>query len=120
MTRTWTEVGDEALDNSLRRESGRVLDRRAIEIAIDKLDWEEVPEGGSLTLGAMAGMAINATITEFRIPKVTRVAVSNRLAPYGFYGIEGNYKNGRALIYLLDTGTGVTPLASDFYEKEAA
>jgi len=33
-------------------------------------------------------------------------------------GIEGNYKNGRARAYLLDIGTEVVVLASDFWPNE--
>jgi hypothetical protein len=36
------------------------------------------------------------------------------MAPLGLLAIEGNYKNGRARIYLVDDGVSVTPVATDF------
>lgn len=120
MTRNWTTVCDDLFDGSVKKESGRTLTRESVENAAKRMKWLTVPEDGHLTLAAMPGMAINAVITEFRIPKVTKVAVSHALAPYGLYGIEGNYSNGRARIFVIDTGSGVTPVFSDFYVKEAA
>ena len=63
----------------------------------------------------MPGMVINKMIQELRIPKVSAIAISNDLAPYGFYGIEGHFKNGRVRIYFIDSGTVMTPVASDHW-----
>lgn len=64
------------------------------------------------------GLGIQHAIAELRIPKVSQIAVSSELAPHGFYGIEGNYKNGRARVYIIDMGTHLIPLASDFFGEE--
>ncbi len=112
--RTWLSVGE---DFAAR------LGKRSVEHTIESMEWEPIPENGSLSLGAMPGMAIKTVIEEFGLPKVSAVAVSGFERPGfypGFYGIEANYSNGRARLYVLDTGTGVTPIVSDFEAKVEA
>jgi hypothetical protein len=103
MTRTWTTTG-----------ADYVGDRETFARLFAGLEWEPV-EGAK---PAMPGLSIKEAIRELRIPKVTRIAISNELAPYGLYGIEGNYKNGRALVYLVDRGTEIIPVASDFFPRD--
>jgi hypothetical protein len=119
-TRNWTTVADDVV---ARIPGGR--DRVARAAA--RLHWEAIPEGGSLTVGFMPGEAINSAIRELEIPKVSKVAIGSIDCPGrngedgfypGLYGIEGNYKDGRARVYILDTGTSVTPVFSDFWPKE--
>lgn len=117
MERTWTELGDEFIaGDDVLLEDGEVLTRSHIEAAINTLDWRMTK--GVTRVAAMPGMAIQACITELNIPKVSLFAISSELAPYGFYGIEGNYKNGRARVYVIDRGAMLTVIASDFWEKE--
>lgn len=114
MQRTWTDIGrHEVLDTTL--EGGTRITRRTVEAAIDELDWKVPPK----RLPALPGMGIKACIKELRIPKVSQIAISSELAPFGFYGIEGNYTNGRARIYIIDLGTHLVPLASELLEPEA-
>lgn len=115
MERTWTTVGDELVE--------RVGGRDVIGTAIEDLDWQIVDRDAGVTVGAMPGIAINATIRELRIPKVSAIAVDSFSIPAassdddgfypGFYGIEGNYTNGLARVYLLDTGCEIVPVASE-------
>ena len=101
MKRTWTNVGKEHTE-------GKEVELNEI---FNRMEWHELP----YTMGAMPGMGIKEAIKQFKIPKVSHVATSNELAPYGLLGIKAQYKNGNAIIYLVDEGIGVVPIASDFY-----
>jgi hypothetical protein len=107
MERTWTNIGAEYVTDD---------NRTHVEHAIEKLAWR-TPEG---EFPAMPGLGIKAVISELRLPKVSRVAISHDLAPYGLYGIEANYKNGCARVYVVDKGSNLIPICSDFWPKEAA
>ncbi len=107
--RTWTKVGEEFTGEHAKREQ--------IAGAIERMEWQEIPKGGSLTLGMMPGEGIKAAIRELHIPKVSHVAVSNELAPYGLYGIRGHYKNGDANVFIVDRGSDMLPVCSDFTAK---
>ena len=101
MKRNWTITGKEHTEGK-HDKMGAMFSR---------MKWREIP----CTMGMMPGEAIKAAIRQLHIPKVSHVACSNELAPFGLEGIIGHYKDGEAIIYLLDTGTEVIPLASDFY-----
>jgi hypothetical protein len=106
MQRTWTTVAS--------KYNRTPSQRAALSRVFDRLTWKK-PEGEF----AMApAVAIESAIQQLRIPKVSAIATDGvYMDRYGVYGIEGNFKNGRARIYLLDKGTGVTVLASDFEPK---
>jgi hypothetical protein len=108
MNRTWTETG---------KKEG--FDRARVEAAIESINWREIPKGRSVEAPMMPGEGIKAAIQQLRIPKVSHIAWSSELAPYGFYGIRGHYSNGDAEIYIADMGTHLTPLCSDFHSKES-
>lgn len=99
-TRTWTQVGREHTENK-HKELGAIFGR---------LKWQAIP----CEMAAMPGEGIKAAIKELKIPKVSHVAASHELAPYGLMGIKAHYKNGDATIYLADEGVGIVVLASDF------
>ncbi len=101
MDRNWTKVGEEHTKGK----------QDQIAKIIERMQWQPIP----CEMGIMPGEGIKAAIKQLRIPKVTRVAVSSEMAPYGFLGIEGNYTNGRARICLVDEGIGVTPIVTDLY-----
>lgn len=120
--RTWTEVGAEMVE--------RLGGREEVDAEAERMEWQELLEEGGLTVAFMPGHAIKAVIGELEIPKVSAVAISSFDRPAsrpeeedgfypGFYGIEGNYTNGRARIFVLDLGTCIQPLFSDLYAKEA-
>jgi hypothetical protein len=105
MKRTWTTVGKD-------------FERIIVDVAIRHLDWQEIPKGGHLEAPAMPGLGIKAAIRELHIPKVSHVAWSSHLAPYGFYGIRGHYTNGDAEVYIVDLGTHLVPVCSDFHAHD--
>ncbi len=109
-TRTWTEIGTPLIGRRL--EDGH-LTRPLVEQAIEMLRWLDAEQ--DMDLPMIPGLGIQAAIKELRIPKVSQVAISHELAPYGLYGIEGNYKNGRAHVYVVDVGSELIPIASDFW-----
>lgn len=112
--RTWTKVGERLIGVSL--DEGVIFDRAAVVRAINSLEWCEIPRGGSISAPAMQGLNISAAIKDLKIPRVSHVAWSHELAPYGFYGIRGHYANGDAEIYIMDSGTVLTPVCTDFRE----
>lgn len=120
MTRTWTTVGAEYTDGARRTD---------VLAAIDSLTW--VKARANMTLGFMQGAAIKTAIRELDLPDVTLIAHNGVVEwpppngdadgeAYAVYGIEANYRNGRARVYVLDTGTSLIPVASDFWPEEAA
>ena len=114
MNRTWTEVGAPLVGTRL--EDGIELTQDTVAEIIDHLDWQEAHPG--MDLPAVPGLGIAQCIRELRIPKVSHIAVSNELAPYGLYGIRGHYTNGHADVFVVDRGSDLIPVCSDFYPKE--
>lgn len=120
--RDWLSIGAEYHEGETRLGDNR---RRVVR-AIAGLEWQPVPEDGTLSVAMMPGLAIQECIAQLGLPRVSAVATNGYLtmpdgpetAHYSVYGIEANYANGRARVYVLDTGGGVTPLAADFWEKE--
>jgi len=100
MKRTFTEVGKGHSEGREEELSGM----------FDRLQWRSIP----CTMGAMSGEAIKTAIIELRLPKVDYVACSHELAPYGLLGIKAHYKNGDAIVYMVDEGCSLVVLASDF------
>ncbi len=104
MMRTWTEIGKEYTKDN----------EKAIEGMIDRLKWQELPCETSF----MAGEGIKEAIKQFKIPNVSHIAESSEMAPYGLYGIKAHYQDGDGVVYLVDDGLGLTPIASDFTPKK--
>ena len=112
--RTWTKVGEALVGSPI--DEGTILGRDMVCRAIDRLQWLEIPKDGTLEVAAMPGLGIKEAIKELKIPKVSHIAISSALAPYGFYGIRAHYKNGDAEIFLVDAGSHITPVCTDFIE----
>ena len=110
MERTWMNVGKEYNASDKQK---KYLAR-----AFDGLEWQSIK--GGLEIAAIPGLAIKAAIRELPLPKVSHVATSNALAPYGLYGIRAHYRNGQADVYILDEGSRSLVLASDFWPKKVA
>lgn len=104
MQRSWTNIGKEYTDGKQDEIAGMIG---------DTFSWQTPP----CDMGMMPGEGIKAAIKELRIPKVSRVGASHEMAPYGLLGIEGNFENGKAQIFLVDDGLSVTPIVTDFYPK---
>lgn len=103
MQRNWTTIGASELN----------ISRARVESAIASLEWKPLP----VTMGACQGMGIDACIHQLNIPKVSHVAESLQFAPYGFYGIRAHYSNGDADVYVVDRGSDIIPVCSDFTPK---
>lgn len=98
----WTKIGIEYTETPEQK--------KRIEGAISRAEWLDLKDG--LSVGLMPGMGIKGAIKEFRIPKVSHVAILHDLAPYGLYGIRGHYKNGEVDIFFVDEGTSIVPIGS--------
>jgi hypothetical protein len=111
MERTWLETGKEYTSGE---------DRDRVTAAIDALVWHAPTDQGPLSPVLM----LQAVVAELRLPKVSAVAWGGGEANVLEYpdgpettthtvlGVEANYPDGRARLYVLDTGA--VPLASDF------
>ena len=109
MRRDWFNVGKQA------GYSGTEATDARIQNAIDAMEWETLEPGKQFAM--MPALGISEVIKQCRIPKVSHIAISNHLAPYGFYGIRGHYKNAYVEVYIVDGGDSITPVCADVYEK---
>lgn len=120
--RNWTTIGAEYIDGEFR---GRP-NRERIEEQIDALDWKDATPTMSLPMSP--GLALEACIEQLNLPRVSKIAHNGYLqypdgpetAHFSLYGIEANYSNGPARVYVLDTGTECIPLASELLEVAAS
>jgi hypothetical protein len=103
--RYWTTVG--------RRYSKGKSGKAKVTRLAKGLRWQKVP----VELGFLPGENIKQVIRDLKIPKVTHVAV-NGMGPLGFYGIRGHYKDGMAQVYIVDEGSVVVPVLSEFWRKK--
>jgi hypothetical protein len=109
MRTDWTTVGKEYSETDELK--------ARIREAVAAMEWHDLRGTGELSVPMMPGLGIKEAIKQLRIPKVWRVAWSNELAPSGFYGISGRYKNADVDVYLVDEGTHLTPVCMDVEEK---
>lgn len=105
--------------------------RDAIERAVTAVRWDDVPDGGGLTWPMSPALAIQAAISDLRLPNVTRIgratldAWDNVEAPgrtlaYELLAVEARYSNvGTARVYLVDRGTDVLPALVDLPDVDA-
>ena len=101
MQRTWTEVGKKHSEGK-QEELAEMFDR---------LEWQSIP----CTMPMAPGEGLKGVIKELHIPKVSEVAYSHELAPYGLMGVKAHYKNGDATIYMADEGSNIVVIATDFF-----
>jgi hypothetical protein len=113
MERTWLEVGKDYTSGE---------DRDRVVAAIEALEWRPPTGEGPMSPVLM----LQSVVTELRLPKVSAIAWGGgdanvldypdgpETATYTVLGVESNYSNGRARLYVLDTGVAAVPLASDF------
>ena len=108
MERSWTEAGAAHTENKER-----------VSAIIERMPWVTFTPGMEAPM--MPGMGISSAIKELRLPKVSAVSyASHEFSPFGLYGIEAHYTNGRARVYLVDEGSSLAVICSDFWPKEAA
>lgn len=115
----WHKKGEQLVTESAR---GKILS------ITYKIDDAKTPEGGDFNcwipfpcrLGFMQGYAVRACILEFKLPRVTHVAVTMDGAPFSLFGIRAHYDEGRQRIehWFMDDGVSVTPILTKVYEKE--
>lgn len=86
----------------------------------ENMEWQQLLPPPGLSLPAMPGMAIKAAIQQLRLPRVSHVAISNEMAPYGLYGIRCHYSNGTGEIFLLDIGTQTLVLCHRLLDESTA
>jgi len=108
MERTWTNVGSEY--NSTEGQ------KTSLSGMFNRLSWETIEQGKEVAF--CPGEAIKQAIRQLSIPKASHFAISNELAPYGLVAVRGHYKNGMAEVFIIDEGSSLTVLASDFYLKQ--
>jgi hypothetical protein len=116
--RTWTSVGARYTTPKRRPDVLR---------AISTLKWRDVGDSASVEIPAVPGLTIDACIQQLRLPRVSQLAWQGSEATvdwhdedpegqhYAIYGIQAQYANGRARLYVIDIGTGAFPLVSDFW-----
>lgn len=104
MQRIWTNVGKLYTDGC----------HSCWEKAFHKIIWckETIPD----EMSSSSLLTIKEIIKKLQVPKVSNIGINNQI---GIYGIEGNYQNGKARIYLLGSGSNVTVIASDFWPHES-
>jgi hypothetical protein len=112
--RTWTDVGSDFTTPERRPDVLR---------AIGTLRWRTLARCRALP--AFQGSAIQIGVRALGLPNVSALALSGlhstlhlESADYAVYGIEAHYANGRARLYVLDRGTVLVPLVSDFWPSE--
>lgn len=108
---TFTEIG-RTFDPTVTK--ARILG------AIRRLEpkWVDLRDGKRHDLPFMPGENIKQCAAEFKIP-MQRIAWGT-LGRYGFYGIEGRYRNGTYVTYFVDRGNDCTPVATGPVKEEAA
>jgi len=108
MERNWTTKGTEHNGTPDQKEKlGRMF---------DNLEWHDKP----VTMGMMQAEGIKVAIESLKIPKVSHVATSNEMAPYGLLAVRGHFSNGWANVYFCDEGSKLVVLASDFHPTPVA
>jgi hypothetical protein len=105
--RDWFNVGKQAGYSGTPQADAKIVN------AIASMKWETLEPGKQFPM--MPAMGISEVIKQCRVPKASHVAISNHLAPYGFYGIRGHYTNGDAEVYVIDSGDCITPVCADFH-----
>jgi hypothetical protein len=93
-------------------EDGRPMTIKLVEKVIERMPWEEPPD----RLPMSPGLAIQQLVRSLELPRVDRISYRNwDLAPYGLYGIQANYCDGRVRVYVLDRGHELVVLAIDLW-----
>ena len=104
--RTYTKIGEK---NGYTQEE--------INQAIKLLNWEKFRKNN---LPFCQGECLKTVVRECNIPvsKIVNMALHGTIKnSHGFYALDVNYKNGKALIYIADCGCSSCVVASDFKEN---
>lgn len=111
--RTWTRAGATFTTPDRRPDVLR---------AISTLRWQNL--AACCGLSAYQASAIQIGVRDLGLPNVSALALTGlhstvqwQHATYSIYGIQAHYLNGRSRLYVLDRGTTLVPLASDFWPR---
>lgn len=104
MKRTYLKVGE-----FIRNDNPAIMRAIDTELVFDVKPGDKV--------GFSQGYALKEFIREFGIPNVDAYAIGG-VGSFGVYGVQAHYKNGRARVYVVDVGTELIPVVSDFWEGE--
>lgn len=103
----WLENGKSRGETDTPQGQARIIQ------AMAEIEWQELP----LQAPMMAGIAINEAIKQLKLPRVTHIAISHELAPYGFYGIRTHYSDADVDVFLLDRGSDCFPVCTEVTPK---
>lgn len=115
--RTWSKQGRRVMReiNTDTSEDGRAMTAELVANVIKQTPWEPPPE----RLPMSPGLAIQEVIGWLELPRIDLISYRNwDLAPYGLYGIQANYTDGRARYDVLDRGHDLVVLATDFWRVQ--
>ena len=127
---TWTSVGAELFDRHRAAAAGKNYARSRLDVtaAISRLSWRE--RNDARDMPAMAGQAFAYAINYLGLPGVELLAWNGSIevedprdhtaGAYALYGIEAHYDDGRARIYLVDRGTDLLVIGSEFTPNPVA
>ena len=127
---TWTSVGAELFDRHQAAAAGKhyARSRQDVTAAISRLSWQQ--RRNARDMPAMAGQAFAYAINYLGLPSVELLAWNGSIevedprdhtaGAYALYGIEAHYDDGRARVYLVDRGTDLLVLGSEFTPNPAA
>jgi len=89
-------------------------EKEEIDEAIPSLQWEDFRKNN---LPFAQGEAIKNVVRECNVPlsKIKKMALHGCIkGSHGFYGLDVDYKNGNAKLYIADNGCSCCVVASDF------
>jgi hypothetical protein len=94
----------------------KIGEQEGYEREVASLEWIEAK--GNMSLPFMQGEGIKSAIKEFRIPKVSHIAIHGGIMCHkneenftvGLYGVRARYKNETREIYFADSGSFITPI----------
>jgi hypothetical protein len=94
--------------------ASKEYEREEIDKAVPSLEWEEFRRDN---LPFSQGEAIKNIIQGCNVPlsKIKKMALHGCIKEsHGFYGLDVDYKNGNAKLYIADNGCSCCVVASDF------
>lgn len=107
----WFPIGREFSGSQEKRD--RMLE------AIGRVQWQLL-QSDMLKIGMMQGYALEEAVKHFKIPKVSHVACSHDLAPFGLICIRGHYTNASVDLFFVDKGESLVPVCAKVSYLSAA
>lgn len=101
--RLWTEPGSEYT---------RGENRPAFSLAFDHMVWNTVG-GEGISVGVVLAEAFLMVKKEFKLKRISHVAISNEMEPLVLLGVRTTFPDGNASLYVAQEEDGLTLLAVD-------